>query len=181
LWRPQGLASALFSAGIFNVLHRLCQDVHIACLAQLVNVLPLIIADEKGERPTPSYFVFQLYRQHAGPLALKVDVDGESYTSRAWGGEIQVPFIDVSATLDKSSGKLTIFILNRDKEKNRDCEIKIRDWQGKAEGQVWELNGKDVESNEVEVKERGKITIAPTFKYTAPAHSLTVIEGKINL
>jgi alpha-N-arabinofuranosidase len=181
LWRPQGLASALFSAGIFNVLHRLCQDVHIACLAQLVNVLPLIIADEKGERPTPSYFVFQLYRQHAGPLALKVDVDGESYTSRAWGGEIQVPFIDVSATLDKGSNKLTIFILNRDKEKSRECEIKIRDWQGKAEGQVWELNGKDVESDEVEVKERGKIIITPTFKYTAPAHSLTVIEGKLNL
>jgi alpha-N-arabinofuranosidase len=181
LWRPQGLASALFSAGIFNVLHRLCQDVHIACLAQLVNVLPLIIADEKGERPTPSYFVFQLYRQHAGPLALKVDVEGENYISRAWGGEIQVPFIDVSATLDKSSGKLTIFILNRDKEKSRDCEIKIRDWQGKAEGQVWELDGKDVESDEIEVKEMGKITITPTFKYTAPAHSLMVIEGKLNL
>jgi hypothetical protein len=38
-----------------------------------------------------------------------------------------------------------------------------------------------VESDEVEVKERGKIIITPTFKYTAPAHSLTVIEGKLNL
>jgi len=181
LWRPWGLVSALFSAGIFNTLHRLSQDVHMANYAQLVNVLPLIIADEKGERPTPSYFVFQLYREHAGPLALKVESEGDSYVSRAWGGELQVPYIDVSATLDKTAGKLTIFIINRDKDKSRECDINIRDWQGKAEAEVWELNSKDVENGEVEVKEKGRITVTPSFKYTAPAHSLSVMEAKISL
>lgn len=180
LWRPWGLVSAIFSAGIFNVLHRLCQDVHMANYAQLVNVLPLIIADEKGERPTPSYFVFQLYRQHAGPLALKVDVEGETYISRAWGGEIRVPYVDVSATLDKADGKITIFIVNRDKDNDRECEINIREFRGQAEAQVWELNGKDIEGD-VEVKEKGKIALKPSIKFIAPAHSLSVIVSKIQL
>ena len=38
-----------------------------------------------------------------------------------------MPYIDVSATMDKDSGNLTLFILNRDLEKPRDVEVVWRD------------------------------------------------------
>ncbi len=172
------LTEAIFAAGIFNALHRLCEDVHIACQAQLVNVLPLIKNDEKGARPTPPYFVFKLYANNALPLSLQTKVESETYVSRAWGRARRVPFVDVTTTADREKKRLVLFIVNRDRENSRKCEIRIKGWEGKKEAEVWELNGKDVDADTVEVMRKPDIVVSSSFEFVAPPHSLTVIKTK---
>jgi alpha-L-arabinofuranosidase len=55
---------------------------------------------------------------------LDLAVESASYGVQGGGS---VPYIDVSGTLDKETGALTLFILNRDLEKPRDVELVWRE------------------------------------------------------
>ncbi|MBO3803436.1 MAG: alpha-N-arabinofuranosidase [Candidatus Brockarchaeota archaeon] len=188
LWHPEAklenglnqspvLADAIFAAGIFNAMHRLCPDVHIACFAQLVNVLPLIISDDKGARATPPYLAFQLYGRHAGSTAVRVRTACETYESKAWG-QMRVPILDVSATLDKASRTVSIFILNRDVDREVECDVSAIGLERGGKAELYELNGSGVEKPDAKVS-RGHIGLSERFSYTAPPHSLTVIKQAI--
>jgi len=190
LWHPEAklenglrqspvLADAIFAAGIFNAMHRLCSEVQIACFAQLVNVLPLIISDGEGARTTPPYLTFKLYRQHTGSKALRVRTSCETYSSKAWG-DMRVPIVDVSATLDKLGKGIAIFIVNRDIEREMKCDMRIAGLENCRNAEVHELNGEGVENTDVKITRNQDISFSNEFVHVVPPHSITVIKSTID-
>ncbi|MGQ9515376.1 MAG: alpha-N-arabinofuranosidase [Thermoproteota archaeon] len=173
------LADAIFASCIFNTMHRLCVDVHLACFAQLVNVIPLIISDENGTRSTPPYLAFQLYRRNSGSTALRVRTDCETYSCKAWG-EMRVPILDVSSTLDKVRNRIAIFLVNRDMERDIECDLRLIDWADHLKAEIYELNGEGVEKADVKIERKEDIDLLSRFTYNAPPHSLTVIRCAIH-
>ncbi|MCE5209040.1 MAG: hypothetical protein LLG42_12120 [Chloroflexi bacterium] len=109
------LRDSLYTAGMLNVFQRQCDSLKIANLAQLVNVLPLIVTNEKSVYATPLYYPFLLYKEMQN-IALQCIVRGKFYDSQALGNITamqDVPYVDVTATRSADGSKVVLSILNR--------------------------------------------------------------------
>jgi len=188
------LKDGLFAAGVFITMHKLCQSVTMANLAQLVNVLGAIHTDKGGLYLTPIYRAFELFVNHTGEIVLDALVKSETYDIEAKAFLDQqrklklsdVPYLDASVSLNRNKDKLYIAAVNFHKEKDIECPIFLEGFSPKKEGKVYELNGSDIMivndfDNPERIKIRNKIikNTAPRFSYVFPAHSATVIELEI--
>jgi len=183
----------LFAAGVFITMHKLCQSVTMANLAQLVNVLGAIHTDRKGLYLTPIYRAFDLFVNHTGEIVLDVLINSESYNieGKALLGNRKfklsnVPYLDASATLSRSKDKLCIAAVNYHLEEDIECSISLEGFSLKEEAKVYELNGPDVMAvndfdnpERISIKDKTIKNISPGFSYVFPAHSATIIELKV--
>ena len=159
------LKDGLFAAGIFIVLHKLCQSVTMANLAQLVNVLGAIHTNKEGLYLTSIYRAFELFVNHTGEIALDALIESEIYDieGKALLGQrklklANIPYLDASATLTRNRDKLYIAAVNYHKEKEIKCPIFLEGFSPSAEAKIYELNGSDVmTTNDFENPERIKI------------------------
>jgi len=85
--------------------------VKIACLAQLVNVIAPIMTNANGLFQQTIYYPYSWALQFARGAVLNLLVESSTYEVQ---GMDQVGHVDVAGSLDHSSGKLSLFILNRD-------------------------------------------------------------------
>ncbi|TKJ47114.1 alpha-N-arabinofuranosidase, partial [Candidatus Aerophobetes bacterium Ae_b3a] len=183
------LKDGLFAAGVFITMHKLCQSVTMANLAQLVNVLGAIHTDKGGLYLTPIYRAFELFVNHSGEIVLDVLINSESYNIEGkahFRREFKLanaPYLDASVSLDRGKDKLYIAAVNYHKEEDIECPIFLGGLSPSAEAKVYELNGPDVMAvNDFENPEKVKIktgmikNAASKFKYSFPPHSCTVIE-----
>ncbi|MCX5868442.1 MAG: hypothetical protein NT009_13370 [Proteobacteria bacterium] len=179
------LRDALFSAGVFNVLQRNSPPVAIANYAQIVNVLGLINTGPECHFLSPLYFVFQLYANYSEPFRVPVQVESETFSSRALASikaQVNVPYLDVSATTNAQKNRLTVFVTNRHDFSPLRTRLEI---QGvKPEGQVtlYELNASSFEATNtfaepeaVKLRDLPPVKSGSTLVYTFPAHSLTAL------
>jgi alpha-L-arabinofuranosidase len=86
-----------------------------ANLAQLVNVLPLIMTDDSRAYPTALYGPFWMY-QHMQPYALRVETDVATFDSDGLGNiaaQQKVSYLDVGATSSQDGKRLALGIVNR--------------------------------------------------------------------
>ena len=187
------LKDGLFAAGIFIVLHRLCQSLTMANLAQLVNVLGAIHTDKKGLYLTSIYRAFELFVDHTGEIALDVLVDSETYDIQGHLGLgrrefklTKIPYLDASVTLNKSKDTLYIAAVNYHKEKAIECPISLEGFSLKEEAKVYELNSPDVMAvndfdnpERISIKDKTIKNVSSRFGYIFPAHSATIIELKV--
>jgi alpha-N-arabinofuranosidase len=72
LEEPYALKDALFAAGVFFALHRRCDSVQMANLAQMVNALGMIKTNSQSIVLTPIYHVFDLFVKHASRTPLGI-------------------------------------------------------------------------------------------------------------
>ena len=184
------LKDGLFAAGVFITMHKLCQSVTMANLAQLVNVLGAIHTDKGGLYLTPIYRAFELFANHTGEIVLDALVNSETYNIKGKGSFGQrefkltdVPYLDASVTLNRGKGKLYIAVVNYHKEKKIECPIFLDGFSPSAEAKTYELNGRDVTAvNDFENPERVKIkpgmikNAGSKFSFSFSPHSCTVIE-----
>ena len=105
------MADALVVGCLLITLLRHADRVRIACLAQLVNVIPVIRTLDGGPawRQTTSYPFADVARSGRGTV-LQVALDGPSY---AVDGDAPVDAIEATAVHDAAAGRLTIFAVNR--------------------------------------------------------------------
>ncbi|MEM2936143.1 MAG: alpha-L-arabinofuranosidase C-terminal domain-containing protein [Candidatus Bathyarchaeia archaeon] len=176
------LQDGIFAAGVFHVLHRLCQSVTMANLAQLVNVLPAIVTNEKGLYVNPIYLAFKLYVNHSGDTAIRTRTEAETYRAEKIGVE-SVPYLDCSATLHKEGGTLYLAAINRHKDEAIKGKIELQAFKPERKGRVYELNAEEVSSandfdspDKVKIVEKAINDVSNQFGYTFPAHSVTVLE-----
>ncbi|MCT2534810.1 alpha-N-arabinofuranosidase [Aquibacillus koreensis] len=110
LYQQNTLRDALVAGINLNIFNNRCDRVHMANIAQMVNVLQAMILTE-GEKMilTPSYHVFEMYKVHQDATLLRVSVSTDTYTY----GEDSVPMLNVSASQDES-GKVHISVCNLD-------------------------------------------------------------------
>jgi alpha-N-arabinofuranosidase len=181
------LRDALYVAGMLNVFHRQCRALAIANLAQLVNVLPLIVTDQRRAIATTLYYPFLLYR-HMERLALQVKTAVATFDSPPCGtiGAHQtVPYLDVTATCDADRRRLVLGLVNRHQTRSVKATVALSDFRPLKPDHAWLLAGPDplaantldhpdrvrVETGALPVTRRGR----DDLEYNLPACSVAVL------
>ncbi len=178
-WNIMGIArfrlrDALYAAGVLNVMQR--EDIFMANLASLVNVMGLIIVDQTQANPSSLYSVFKNYTEHSGVLSVRAKVESPCFDLPRTGAVPSlkdVPYLDCSASLSEDKKKLYIHVINRHPSKNLTCDMHLPGCSPKEKVKVWEINAPDILSDVVGISEYAIKGITKDFKYTFPAHSIT--------
>ncbi|MEM3712366.1 MAG: alpha-L-arabinofuranosidase C-terminal domain-containing protein [Thermoproteota archaeon] len=168
------LCDGLLAAGMFHVFHRLCNNVTMANFAQLVNALPAIVTNDRGEMyVNPIYLAFKLYRHNTGEIVLKTSTKGASINT-----------LDVSATIDKEGNFLYLAVINKDPDRKMNATIVLKDFKPKPMCKASQLNGPGIFSkNDFKSPDVVKITTKyvtlnisnGVFTYTFEPHSATIL------
>jgi alpha-N-arabinofuranosidase len=111
LYQQNTLRDALVAGVTLNIFNRHCDRVHMANLAQTINVLQaLILTQEDQFLLTPTYHVFDMYQVHQGAGLLETRVENEA--GYVHGGE-RLPQVSVSASRDET-GRVHVSLCNLD-------------------------------------------------------------------
>ena len=136
------LEDALLVGGLINTLIRKAERVKLACLAQLVNVIAPIMTNASGLLRQTIYYPYSWALEFARGAALDLLVDSPTYDVKGMGA---VSYVDAAGTYQADSGKMALFLLNRDIVKPHTVEIL---WEGTSpragDGQV--LTGSDLKA-----------------------------------
>ncbi len=178
------LEDALLVGGLVNSLLRNADRVKLACLAQLVNVIAPIMTDANGMFRQTIYYPYSWALQFARGAVLDLLVESSTYEV---SGLDQVGYVDVAGSLDRSDGKLSLFILNRDLSKAHDVEVVWEDTAPARAISASRLTGDDLKaSNSFAAPQRvaPQSFVAPAVsggrtKFEVPARSYTVIQWSL--
>ena len=111
LYQQNTLRDALVAGLNFNIFHRHAKRLHMANIAQTVNVLQAVILTDKEKMIlTPTYHAFEMYIPFQDATFIPVDLgDIPTYTL----GEVSVPAVSASAA-KTSDGDLVLALVNLD-------------------------------------------------------------------
>lgn len=183
--RFSNLGGALVAAGWMNMLLENAAFVPVANMSHLVELAG--IHKQRGRVfVTPQYWTLWLYSNFAGdiPIATRTTVDEyDVHHGLPPVADItDVPWLDVFATRNSSSGDLVLFVVNRDWRRTFPASIRLRDFNPATKAVVRTLTaGSFLEEND-EINP-GRVHPVTTslqisgnpFHYEFPEHSLTVI------
>jgi len=178
------LEDALLVGGLVNSLLRNADRVKLACLAQLVNVIAPIMTDGNGLFQQTIYYPYSWALQFVKGAVLNLLVESSTYEV---SGLDSVGYVDAAASYDKTDGKVSLFILNRDLAKSHDVEVI---WEDAAPARVISaslLTGDDLKaSNSFAAPKRiapQSLAVPATSggksKFEVPARSYTVIQWSL--
>ncbi len=186
------LEDALVIGGFLNVFIRNADIVKMANMAQLVNVIAPIFAEENGMFKQTIYYPLELFSKNMHGKSLDVFLDCPAYDTdefflglgEAKTKQTGVPYLDVSATYDND--EVVICVVNRHKDNAIKTDIISQTGEFDGPVMVLEVNGPDIKSVNDFGVENVKTVSKPDLKargntvtYSFPAHSLTMIQGKI--
>jgi alpha-N-arabinofuranosidase len=188
------LTDALAIATYLNGFIRHCDTVKIANFAQLVNAIAPIFTSPNGLFLQTIYHPLRLYAEHLLEFGLDVHVSGETYDlapAQETEGQGRVhhvsdlgPFtlLDAAATCDAAGRKVTLAVVNRDRERAHAATVDLGGATATGGLAVSEVNGSDVgatnsfaEPRLVDVRESRVERGGGRFDYDFPAHSITVL------
>lgn len=108
--QQSSLRDALVAATTLNIFNNHADRIRLANLAQTVNVIHAVILT-KGDKMllTPTYWVFDLYKEHQGARLLPIRIGSPLYVM----GKDTVKAVNASASVDKS-GVVHITLVNLD-------------------------------------------------------------------
>ena len=122
LYQQNTLRDALVAGIHLNIFNNHNDRVHMANIAQTINVLQAMILTE-GDKIvlTPTYHVFDMFKVHQDATRVDLHVDSEAYEMN---GE-QLPQLSASASKDEQ-GRLHITLCNLHHEQATDVPIDLR-------------------------------------------------------
>src|SRR5271157_336785 len=120
------LEDALLVGGLINTLIRKADRVQLACLAQLINVIAPIMTNANGLLRQTIYYPYSWALEFARGSALELLVESATYDVSGMGA---VGYVDAAATHQADTGKIALFLLNRDLAKSHQVEIV---WEGSS-------------------------------------------------
>ena len=129
LYQQNTMRDAVLAGINLNIFNKHCDRVHMANIAQMVNVLQSMILTE-GPRmvKTPTYFAFKLFSAHQENQLLESHLKAEPWKT-AWG---ELPGLQESCSL-ADDGSVHITLVNPAFDARRTVRIDV---QGKAVSQV---------------------------------------------
>ncbi|MBA7524115.1 Intracellular exo-alpha-L-arabinofuranosidase 2 [subsurface metagenome] len=124
LYQQNTLTDALIASLHLDTFNKHCARVHMANIAQTVNVLQSMVLTE-GEKMllTPTYHVFDMYKVHQDSILLPMNIKSESYKH----GRRTIPVINGSASVDVDN-QMHISLSNINPSQNVDLEIQFNDF-----------------------------------------------------
>jgi len=187
------LEDALVIAGFLNAFVRNADIVKMANMAQLVNVIAPIFTNETGMFKQTIYYPLALFANNVFGTSLDLFVDCDTYNTDNFAigmGEVTtqqngVPYLDISATY--KDGEVILCVINRHKDKAIATDFISQTGMFNGDFEVYEVNGPDTKADndfgktQVETKQKPviKVNKSDQFSYSFPAHSFTLIKGKI--
>jgi alpha-N-arabinofuranosidase len=186
------LEDALVIAEFLNAFVRNADVVKMANMAQLVNVIAPIFTSETGMFKQTIFYPLQLFANNVYGTSLDVFVDCKKYnTDKFFLGlgetttqQNNIPYLDVSATYKDE--ELILCVVNRNKDEAITTDIYSQNGAFSGFFNVSEVNGPGIKSENDFGKENVKTIEKPSiavsgikFNYTFPAHSFTMLKGKI--
>lgn len=142
LYQQNTIRDAVVAGLHFHIFHKHADRVHMANIAQTINVLQaMILTDKERMILTPTYHVFDLFQVHQDTLNLEVFTKVKEYT---YDGE-SLPQISVSASKNDEE-HIYISLVNLDHKDRAEIEIELRgcDVQGKEiEGKILSATTRD--------------------------------------
>ena len=174
------LEDALVIATFLNSFINNAQIVKMANMAQIVNVIAPIFTNDKGLFLQTIYYPLQLFATYSKGTALELFKDCPTYSTKAREG---VPYLDVSAAYDQ--GSLVLNVVNRHRDQTIEATFEAETGSFDGSYEVAEVNGPDllaendfgvtkVEAAKKQISGSGK-----TLRYRFPAHSYTMIRGRM--
>ena len=124
------LEDALLVGGMINTLLRNADRVKLACLAQLVNVIAPIMTNSAGLFRQTIYYPYSWGLQMAKGDVLDLHIESPAYEVPEIG---MVPYLDVVGTYSKETGKVALFLLNRDLSAAHEVDVV---WEDAAPNRV---------------------------------------------
>jgi alpha-N-arabinofuranosidase len=172
------LADALVVGSLLLTLLRHADRVRIACVAQLVNVIPLIRTLDAGPAwLQTTAFPFADIARFARGTVLRIDPDGPAATSRGDGPAA----LDLAAVHDPATGALSCFLLNRSAA-SVELDAGLRDIGDLTVEVATVLKGADLRASNtalhpdrVRPVPAGAAVVGRHLKVTLPARSWTVV------
>jgi alpha-L-arabinofuranosidase len=146
------LEDALLVGGFLNSLLRQSDRVRVGCLAQLVNVIAPLVTNETSVLRQSIYYPYAWALKYARGKVLDLLVESETYPIYAKGLRADfarnddVPYVDVTATLDPDHGRVCLFMLNRDLNAERELVVAFRDPTPKQVLTCETLTGSDLKA-----------------------------------
>lgn len=121
LYQQNTLRDAIVAGINLNIFNNHCDRVHMANLAQTVNVLQSIaLTDEEKMLLTPTYWVFYLYQVHQDATLLPLSFTSNKYKQ----GDKEIDAVNVSASKD-ANGKIHITLVNIDPNKEQQINTQL--------------------------------------------------------
>jgi alpha-N-arabinofuranosidase len=149
-------------------------------MAQLVNVIAPIFTNKQGLFLQTIYYPLALVAGNSFGDALELFVESPRYSTKRHD---KVPYLDVSAAHD--NGTLVVNVVNRHETDALGATLELEDKKFASAFQASEVNGPDIKSHNTfgssPVKASTKQVDASgnQLRYTFPAHSFTMLKGKI--
>jgi alpha-N-arabinofuranosidase len=179
LYQQNTVRDALVAGVSLNIFNTHAERVHMANIAQTINVLQAMVLTE-GPRMlvTPTYHVFEMFKVHQDSTLLPSVVECETRGE----GSGQVPALNASASLSKD-GKIHLSVCNLDPAQPADLECVLRGVDvTSASGRV--LTGPAMDSHntfdqpdDVQPEEFTEFTLTQDkLHLKLPARSVVVIE-----
>jgi len=130
-----GQIDALYAAGLFHAMQRLGDDLPIANLALLTNVLGAIRTNQTQAYETPTFLAFRLFAEHAGRWDVKAEAACPSLQ--------KLPALDVAATLSEDKSTLHVTIINRNPRSDAVPEWQLGQFTPRGQVRVTTLRAPD--------------------------------------
>lgn len=137
LYQQNSLRDALIAAVHLNIFNQHCDRVHMANIAQTINVLQAMILTEPAAANgaantagrmvlTPTYHVFEMYKEHQDATLLPLAIDCPAYT---FGGA-SLPSVSGSASRN-AEGVIHLTLANLDPNQSITLACELRGAAGK--------------------------------------------------
>jgi alpha-L-arabinofuranosidase len=183
-WKPTQIYRAVFTmrealavAGILNALHRNAHIVEMANIAQLVNVLGLILVAENEVKLNAIYHPFLLFAREAGGFLAPTEVESDTYCTPSLG-QIpfldKVPYLDVSATLSTGKDRVAVFMVNRHLHQEMALDVEVTGFTA-LWAKLSALTSSSPTDREVRLEESGLQVTGPRLGLSLPPHSIAVL------
>jgi alpha-N-arabinofuranosidase len=157
--------------------------VTMANIATMVNAIGTMYTSDQGMFLQTIYFPLKLYRRECGALALTSEVDSPKFSSKSFK---EVPYLDVSATLDDKRKALSIAVVNRHREEPIRTTLAVRNARIRNQATAFEINGASPEiensfsePENVRIVQKGVGEAGEKFDYVFPPHSITLLKLKV--
>lgn len=133
LEQQNSLRDALVAGIHFHIFHKHAERVVMANIAQTINVLQAMILTAKEKMLlTPTYHVFEMFKEHQGGRILQTDTSTPEY----FFGDRRMPAVSVSATRAQS-GAVFLSVVNRDPQRSFPLNVALRGMSaGKVSGRL---------------------------------------------
>jgi alpha-N-arabinofuranosidase len=121
LYQQNTMRDAFVAALTLNIFHHHCDRVHMANIAQTINVLQaMILTDGARMTVTPTYHVFEMFKGHQDATYLPIHLSGADYEV---GGQ---KIAAVSASASHKDGKILLSLAHTNPQSQTQIAIETR-------------------------------------------------------